>query len=119
MATAHSFRDVVLIADIFQPGNSNELVHLRRDLEMTEVSTLDAILGTIRALGFKVHHYRSPAQLSRNAWRHKEDIVLAIFGGQRSRNRMALVPAVCEAFSLLLGVPSVGFTYIAQASLAT
>ena len=95
-----TFRDLVLVADVFDAAASNALIHERRDLEMTDTETLDVLLSAAESLGLRVHHYQTPSALARHANRHKQDIVLAIYGGQRSRNRMALVPAVCETFGL-------------------
>jgi D-alanine-D-alanine ligase len=81
---------------------------------MTESDTLGALFDAIGGLGLKVHHYRNPAVLGRNAWRHKQDVVLAIYGGQRSRNRMALVPAICESFGLKFIGPDVYGRIVAQ-----
>jgi D-alanine-D-alanine ligase len=109
-----SFRDVVVIADIFDRSASNDAFHRRRDLEMTDSDTLGALIKAIGGLGLRVHHYRNPAALARNAWRHKRDLVLAIYGGQRSRNRMALVPAICESFGLKFVGPDVYGRIVAQ-----
>lgn len=96
---ARSFDAVVVVADIFEHGSATPTVR-RRDLEKTERSTLDALMATIQGLGFSAHHYESPRDLALNADRHQDDLVLSIFGGETSRNRMALVPAVCEVFGL-------------------
>ena len=109
-----SFRDVVLVADVFDHAASNVLTHERRDLELTEIGTLQALRAAIAVLGLKVHHYQGPATLAGHARRHKEDVVLAIYGGQRSRNRMALVPAICETFGLRFIGPDVYGRIIAQ-----
>ena len=108
------FRSVVLVADVFEEGASNEPVHKRRDLEKTDGDTLEAVSAAIRALGLKVHHYTGPKRLAESAARHKQDIVLAIYGGEDSRNRMALVPAVCETFDLPFIGPDVYGRVIAQ-----
>lgn len=109
-----TFRDVVLVADVFDDAASNAPIHERRDLEMTETETLDTLQSAIGSLGLKVHHYHNPYALARRANRHKEDIVLAIYGGQCSRNRMALVPAICETFGLRFIGPDVYGRIIAQ-----
>jgi D-alanine-D-alanine ligase len=115
MATpAFSFRDVVLVADSLGKGDITTPLYLRRDLEMTDVGTLESLQDAITSLGLKVHLYAGPASLADNAIQHKDDIILSIYGGQASRNRMALVPAVCETFELRFVGPDVYGRIIAQ-----
>lgn len=110
-----AFQDVVLVADPFDENkNNNSPMHIRRDLEMTGVRTLDSLRDTIEELGLKFHHYTSPEELANNAHKHSKDIILTIYGGECSRNRMALVPAICETFSLKFIGPDVYGRIIAQ-----
>lgn len=95
-----AFRDVVVVADLEDPANSDMAPELRHDLELTGPETLSTLLAAIEGLGLATHHYGSPGELARAARHHREDLVLSIYGGARSRNRMALVPAVCEALGL-------------------
>jgi D-alanine-D-alanine ligase len=95
-----AFRDVVIVADIFDPSISSEAFHNRRDLEQTEAATLAALKNAVDSLGLRSHHYTHPRELSENASHHRDDIVWSIYGGESSRNRMALVPAICETHGL-------------------
>lgn len=109
---ARSFENVVLVADV-----ANEVaapLHERRDLEQSDRATLEALCGAIGSLGIGVVHYQGPDDLARNADRHLGDIVLTIFGGETSRNRMALVPAICESFGLRFIGPDTYGRIIAQ-----
>lgn len=108
------FHDVVLIADILEEGDSTELLHLRRDLEMTDATTLRGLIAAINSLGLNVHHYQEPSILAEHAHEHRDDIVLSIYGGRGSRNRMALVPAICETFGLRFIGPDTYGRIIAQ-----
>ncbi|ADL55451.1 D-alanine--D-alanine ligase family protein [Gallionella capsiferriformans] len=112
--TVFPFRDVVLIAD--KLGESEKLtpIHKRRDLEMTDAQTLDTLRSTINSLGLRVHTYNGPDDLAKNAALHSNDIVLSIYGGRASRNRMALVPAICETFGLRFIGPDVYGRIVAQ-----
>src|SRR4051812_5404029 len=94
-----SIRGVVLVADI-RPLSSATDIQFRRDLEATDPETFTAIVGSIERLGLTVTHYEHPSALASHAQRHRDDVVLSIFGGAVSRNRMALVPAICETFGL-------------------
>lgn len=91
---------VVVIADIFQPGDTNVPVHARHDLELTEPEVLHDLLDAITDLGFRPVHYHGPDELALHAHQHSNDTVLSIYGGQFSRSRMMLVPAICESFGL-------------------
>jgi D-alanine-D-alanine ligase len=108
------FRDVILIADVLSPAHPSDPVHSRRDLEMTDVATLQTLTSAIVDLGLRVHHYRGPIDLAKHAQKHQDDIVLTIYGGQASRNRMALVPAICEAFGIKYIGPDVYGRIVAQ-----
>jgi len=109
------FRHVVLVADSLEnAGGSEGPVHMRQDLEMTDESTMRALLGTFAELGLKVYHYRDPKSLGENAKKHARDLVLSVYGGRGSRNRMALVPAVCEVHGLAYVGPDVYGRVICQ-----
>lgn len=108
------FQHVVLVADIFEDSQHTQPLHLRRDLEMTDPETLKELIKAINFLGKKVFHYKSPNELAENAALHFDDVVLTIYGGQKSRNRMALVPAICETFNLKYIGPDVYGRIIAQ-----
>jgi D-alanine-D-alanine ligase len=108
------FRDVVLIADELELLSSDKNIHIRRDLEMTDAETFQALISEITGLGLKVHHYTGPDVLAEHAQAHKDDVVFTIYGGQNSRNRMALVPAICETFGLKFVGPDVYGRVIAQ-----
>lgn len=86
----------------------------RRDLEQTDPATLQALTSAIKSLGLDVTHYEGPDELASNATKHADDIVLSIYGGQGSRSRMALVPAVCESFGLRFIGPDTYGRIIAQ-----
>lgn len=94
------FRAAVIVADLIDEDDQDTPVHLRRDLERTDRATLDAICKVIVKNGFGVYHYETPKELAENAKKHRDDVVLSIFGGVESRSRMALVPAICETFGL-------------------
>lgn len=93
-----------LVVDEATSGNSD----WRHDLEKSSISTVTAILQAIESLGIRAIHLSSLEELSiRAAQRHAGDVVLSVFGGERSRNRMALVPAICESFGLRFIGPDV------------
>jgi D-alanine-D-alanine ligase len=99
-ARKFDFRDVVLVADVKLDGPVGHPAYERTDLEMSEESTVETLINVLASLGLVVHHYESPASLGSNADKHRDDIIFTTYGGQGSRNRMALVPAICEAYGL-------------------
>ncbi|MCV6609226.1 MAG: ATP-grasp domain-containing protein [Amphritea sp.] len=106
-------QNIVLIADIFD-SNCTQKLDSRRDLEKSEPETVNQLIQAIQKLGRNVVHYQSPDELGKNASKHKNDLVLSIYGGESSRNRMALVPAVCETFGLKYVGPDVYGRVVAQ-----
>lgn len=107
-------RNIVLVADIVSDHGTVIDTEYRRDLEQSDASTVQALIESIQKLGIDVKHYTSPDELATNAEKHKNDVVLTIFGGMNSRNRMALVPAICESFNLKFIGPDVYGRIIAQ-----
>lgn len=99
---------VLLVADVQADDSAAAALDQRRDLEKSSLWTVTSVLRAIKDLGLPAIHIRSLEELSeRAAQRHPGDVVLSIFGGQRSRNRMALVPAICETFGLRFVGPDV------------
>lgn len=105
--------NVVLIADLIALSEK-ESVDTRRDLEKSDQETINYLMDAIIKLRREVILYKDPQELAENALQHKNDIVLSIFGGERSRNRMALVPAICESFGLSYIGPDVYGRIVAQ-----
>jgi D-alanine-D-alanine ligase len=101
------FQDVVLVADVLTGTAVAAGYRFQRDLEKVTPVTLNEILDALSELGLRTHHYSHPRDLADHAVRHSRDIVLSIYGGETSRNRMALVPAICETFGLRYVGPDV------------
>lgn len=91
---------VVLVADERDPQADTFPIRSRRDLEQTERRDMEELVAGIESLGHRVVLYGSPKELSLHVGLHRDDLVWSIYGGARSRNRMALVPAICEANGL-------------------
>lgn len=99
---------VLLVADVYGDTGGEVSPAQRRDLEKSSLRTVSAILQAVAELGLPALHIRTLEELSeRAARRHPGDLVLSIFGGERSRNRMALVPAICETFGMRFIGPDV------------
>lgn len=90
---------VIIVADMASEENEDRQSKWRHDLEKSSVGTVTAITQAIESLGVSALHLSSlDALAERASLRLSGDVVLSIFGGERSRNRMALVPAICESF---------------------
>jgi D-alanine-D-alanine ligase len=99
---------IILVADIKADQEPGPAMEYHRDLEKSSPATVEAISQTIRELGLDVLHLQSLDELTDRAKQHlSSDLVLSIYGGERSRNRMALVPAICESFGLRFVGPDV------------
>ena len=104
---------VIVVADEIIGRNIGPLWS-RRDLEQSDKQTIQQLLTTIQAIGREVVHYQTPQELADNASQHRDAVVLSIYGGEVSRNRMALVPAICETYNLTCIGPDVYGRVIAQ-----
>ena len=100
---------VVVVADLVVEGTvETGGGDWRHDLEKSSSGTVAAITKAIESLGVRALHLPSlDALTERASHRHPGDVVLSIFGGERSRNRMALVPAICESFGVRFIGPDV------------
>lgn len=103
-----NLKTVLVVADLVAETTTSDDLDWRHDLEKSSISTVSAILQAIESLGIQAIHLSNLEELSaRAAQRHPGDVVLSVFGGERSRNRMALVPAICESFGLRFIGPDV------------
>ncbi len=68
------------------------------DLEFTDQKTFEDISTALRRISNdNFIHYSSPKEFIRKIDSHKEDIVISMWSGRKSRNRRSLIPAICEA----------------------
>jgi len=90
---------IVLVADRTYE-NSEDADIEGNALEMISNEYFDEVINGLTGICKSVSHYQSPKELIDNIDNHKNDLVITIYGGKESRNRMALVPAVCEAYKV-------------------
>jgi D-alanine-D-alanine ligase len=67
------------------------------DLEMISDDYFYDVFNALVKITPKVTHYNTPEELIQNINIHRNDVVFTIYGGEISRNRMALIPAICES----------------------
>ncbi|OOQ58391.1 D-alanine--D-alanine ligase family protein [Mucilaginibacter pedocola] len=96
-----SLKDVriVLVADRTYESYKKSDIKSNK-LEMISDEYFNEVYSTLSLICKEVIHYQSPEELSHNVSKHIDDIVFTIYGGSDSRNRLALVPAICEACEL-------------------
>ncbi|MEM8500312.1 MAG: D-alanine--D-alanine ligase [Pseudomonadota bacterium] len=102
MSTWPTLKDglsVVIVSDV-RDVEVPTPIELRADLEMTDPATLASLIQACRDLGVRTTVCSGPTELGENAESFEGSTVLSIYGGSDSRNRMALVPAICEAHHL-------------------
>lgn len=90
---------IVLIADdiLVDAADANPL---NRQVDRIHRYYVEEISAGIRAAGYEVVLYTSPAELIANVHKHKDDLVFPYWQGINSKNRHALGPAICEAAGL-------------------
>lgn len=88
-------RRVVLVAEAIPKSNTVDL--LANDLEQMGANTRNKLTTTIKELGREVVVYSSPQEFQKQLAKHENDLVLAPWSGKGSQNRLALMPAICEA----------------------
>ena len=79
--------NVVLVADRLYTDDINTEFDAS-DLEKISDEYYYGLYEELKKVcGGTVFHYQSPKDLADNAYKHKDDIVFTIYGGEKSRNR--------------------------------
>lgn len=102
---------VIFVADEFDDDASTLPYELRTDLEKSDPGLIADVAQAITALGLDHIHVQSPAELIDALGVANDQVVFSTYGGERSRNRLLLVPAIAEA----LGAPYVGLDAVGHA----
>jgi D-alanine-D-alanine ligase len=105
------WRRVVFVADISRSDDDVADAAMRFDLEKSDPDLIAEVLDAITALGLEAVHVENPRALIDSAGPPGEVVVFSTFGGERSRNRLLLVPAVAE----VLGINYVGMDAVGHA----
>lgn len=91
-------REIVFIADRVKTHNNASFMSL--DLEKLADSYFETMMVSLKTIAPKVTHYTGPKDFLSNITHHTQDLVISLWSGERSRNRRALVPSICEAYSI-------------------
>jgi D-alanine-D-alanine ligase len=92
-------KNIVLIADRLYTNEMDTSLSAT-NLEMIGDDYFYEVFSALEKIADKVTHYNNPEELIQNIEQHRKDVVFTIYGGEISRNRMALVPAVCESYKV-------------------
>jgi len=85
---------IVLIADT---ANFNTKISLSsNNLEMTDLEQLSILKSALKKLSLNIYHYSDPKSFTQNLNLHKDHFIFTLWSGQKSRNRRAIIPAICE-----------------------
>ena len=91
-------KNIVLIADRVKDHNDTKLESTT--LEFIEDDYFNALFSSLSDIDRNLTYYESPKNFLDNIDKHKNDVVLSVWSGEKSRNRKALVPSICEAHSI-------------------
>lgn len=90
--------NIVLIADRIE--NKKNLDMNSDVLEQIGDEYFFEIFNSLNRVCRHVTHYNDLPTFIDNIAKHKKDLVFTIYGGNTSRNRMALVPGICESYNI-------------------
>jgi D-alanine-D-alanine ligase len=89
----------VLIADKTYDNISN-MNTISNKLEMIDDEYFNDVFIGLSNIFKSVKHYNTPKEFINNIKQHKNDFVFTVYGGYGSRNRMALIPSICESYGI-------------------
>lgn len=91
-------RSLVLISDRVSDYKDISIDNLK--LEYANDRYFKNLYETMKSINPDVIHYSSPHDFLDNIKHHANSIVLSIWSGEKSENRRALVPSICEAYNI-------------------
>lgn len=91
-------KNIVLIADRVKDHYGTTLKS--STLEFTEDDYFNALYSSLNEINSNLTYYNSPEDFMDNIKLHRNDVVLSVWSGEKSRNRKALVPSICEAHNI-------------------
>lgn len=91
-------KNIVLIADRVKDHSGSQLGSTT--LEFIEDDYFNALFFALSEIDPNLTYYNSPEAFLDNIYIHTNDVVLSVWSGEKSRNRKALVPSICEAYCI-------------------
>lgn len=95
----YKLNKIILVADTFNHNKENVNFNSTTLERPSEEYTNDVFNALIK-YSKEVLVCDSPKSLSNYLLTHDVDLVMSIYGGEVSRNRLALVPAICESMNI-------------------
>ena len=89
---------IVLLAD--RVSNHSAASLSSADLEFADDEYFGDLLSGLQQIAPSVTHYDNIVGFIDRIEQHRDHLVISTWAGERSRNRRALVPAVCEAYGV-------------------
>lgn len=89
--------EIVLVSDSV---NHNNISINSNDLEKPSIEYEQSLNEILLRYFKKVNICKTPKELAEMLRTKNIDIVLTIYGGEISRNRMSLIPAICESYNI-------------------
>ncbi len=99
LSNNNKIESIVLLADRTYTKSEESDIDSNR-LEMVCDEYFEDIFNGLSKIAGEVIHYNTPQNFIDNIKKHKNAIIFSIYGGFGSRNRMALVPAICESYNI-------------------
>ena len=90
---------IVLVADVFEHTEEN-INFNSTTLEKPSQEYVDDVVNALTKYAKQVSVCSSPKELNIHLLKNRVDFVMTIYGGEISRNRLALVPAICESMNV-------------------
>lgn len=90
---------IVLVADVFEHTAEN-INFNSTTLEKPSQEYIDDVVNALTKYAKQVSVCSSPKELNIHLLKNRVDFVMTIYGGEISRNRLALVPAICESMNV-------------------
>lgn len=96
----YKLNKIVLVADVFEHNEEN-VNFQSTTLERPDSDYTKSVIKALRYYSKEVHLCSSPKDLNIYLSNNNDiDLVMTIYGGELSRNRLALVPAICESMNV-------------------
>lgn len=95
----HKLNEIVLVADSFTHSEEN-INFYSTTLEKPSIEYTNDVYNALKLYAKKVKICNSPNALNKYLLDNTVDLVMTIYGGEISRNRLALVPAICESMDV-------------------
>lgn len=91
-------KNVVFIADKYK--HKDKIKINSYDLEMVNEKYYNDVYNGLLSFCNNVTFYDNPMLFLKNIEKHRNDVVLSVWSGTKSKSRKGIVPAICEAYNI-------------------